>query len=159
MGMPELEQALDAMRASGQTHVKGRRDPALVAAAERALGLTFPPTYRRFVLDMGAGGVGAFEVYGVTGDDFTNSSVPNGIWVTLSDRAAGMPGHLVVVGETGMGENYVLDTSRTDATGECPVVIWVPGASQPGDELEHVADDFGTFLWDNVQGELDQTWN
>lgn len=153
MGMPELERALAAMRASDSTFVTGAREPRVVEAAERALGVTFPPTYRRFVLEMGAGGIGAFEVYGVVDDRFAGP-VPDGVWFTLSERETGMPAHLVVVGDTGMGESNVLDTSATDAQGECPVRIWVPGASQTGDALEDVADDFGTFLWDNVRTEL-----
>ena len=34
----------------------GSRDEELVKAAEAALGLAFPPTYRRFVRELGAGG-------------------------------------------------------------------------------------------------------
>lgn len=92
-------------------------------------------------------------MYGVIGADFANSGVPDGIWLTLQERGTGMPDHLVVVGATGTGEHYVLDISRADASGECPIVIWGPGGSEPGDELEHIAGDFGTFLLERLQEE------
>lgn len=152
MGMGELEQALDAVRDSDRSHFVGRREPALVTAAEEALGVHLPPTYRRFVLELGAGSVGGREFYGAIDENFVDSSIPDGIWVTLDQREVfGFPTHLVIVGDTGMGEYYVLDTSQRDAAGESPVVVWVSGLSQEGDSLEVVAPDFGSFLWAAVQ--------
>ena len=152
MGMAELEQALDAVRDSDRSRFVGARDPALVTAAEEALGVPLPPTYRRFVTELGAGSVGGREFYGAIDENFVDSSIPDGIWLTLDERERfGFPKHLVIVGDTGMGEYYVLDTSRRDDKGESPVVIWVAGQSQEGDDLEVVAPDFGSFFWEALQ--------
>jgi len=86
MGMAELGQALNAVRHSDMVDFAGPRDPSLVAAAENALGVSFPPTYRRFVTELGAGGVDAHEFYGVIDENFNDSSIPDGIWLTLDDR-------------------------------------------------------------------------
>jgi antitoxin YobK len=155
MGMAELEQALEAVRASDLADFVGRRDPSLVTAAEDALGVSFPPTYRRFVAELGAGSFGGTEFYGAIDENFDTSSVPDGIWLTLDERREfGLPRHLVVVGDTGTGGFYVLDTARTEAGDECPVGVWVGGQFQDGEELEVVASDFGTFFWRAVQHEL-----
>ena len=69
MGMAEIEQALALIQAYPERrHFVGRRDPQLVYEAELALGLTFPPTYRRFLLELGAGGFAGEEFYGVITD-------------------------------------------------------------------------------------------
>lgn len=155
MGMAEFEQALEAVRGSAMAHFVGPRDPGLVEAAEAALGLAFPPTYRRFVAELGAGAFGGSEFYGAIDSDFVASSIPDGIWLTLDERDGfGLPRPFVIVGETGTGEFYVLDTAQTDAEGECPVAVWVGGRSRDNERLEVVAPDFGSFLWSAVQQEV-----
>jgi hypothetical protein len=59
----------------------------------------------------------------------------------------------VIVGDTGMGGFYVLDTARAGPDDECPVAVWVGGQSRDGDTLEVVAPDFGSFFWSAVQQE------
>jgi hypothetical protein len=53
--------------------VVGERPEALVDPAEQTLGLRFPPSYRAFVRELGAGDAGGEEFYGVI-DDFENST-------------------------------------------------------------------------------------
>src|SRR5437764_12396518 len=63
------------------------RDEALVGAAEEALSVQFPPSYRRFLREFGAGSFGGQEIYGVIDDaDFEHSSIPDAVWNTLSLR-------------------------------------------------------------------------
>jgi hypothetical protein len=153
--MAELDRALDAVAESDQAHFVGRRDTTVVEAAEEALGVSLPPTYRRFVAELGAGSVGGREFYGVIDENFVDSSIPDGIWLTLDERTRfGLPKHLVIIGDSGMGEYYALDTTRRDSVGESPVVVWVAGASQEGDELEVIAQDFGSFFWSVLQQAL-----
>ena len=54
----------------------GPRPAELIQAAEEALGVQFPPTYRRFVSEYGAGNIGSTEIYGVIDFDFEASSIP-----------------------------------------------------------------------------------
>jgi hypothetical protein len=58
----------------------------LVLKAESALGLKFPPTYRKFLLEYGCGNIFGMEFYGVVDDNFINSSIPDAIWITLNER-------------------------------------------------------------------------
>ena len=86
------------------------------------------------------------EFYGVIDEDWENSSVPDGIWYTLSERGqAGMPDELVVVGDTGMGELYVMDSSEEEG----PVVAIAPGSDMT--VREQIASDFGAFFLQQVQ--------
>ena len=125
----------------------GRKDDALIDAAETALGLRLPPSYRRFVRELGAGNYGADEFYGIIDGDFDRGGVPDGIWCTLSARAEwGLPNQYMIVGADGMGGSYAIDTSRSDATGENPVV-WL---SVDFDPIQILADSFGRFFLDSV---------
>lgn len=65
-----------------------------------------------------------------------------------------LPKHLVIVGDTGMGEYYALDTSQRDSNSERPVVICASGRSQEGDALEIVAPDFGSFFLRAIEEEF-----
>jgi hypothetical protein len=125
----------------------GERAANVVRAAEEALGLRFPPAYREFLLRLGAGNVGSEEIYGVIDENFIDSSVPDGIWMTLRGRREwDLPHAFVVIYFDGGTSYYALDTSRFDETGECPVIAWTPGLSQEGDRLEEISHDFGSFL-------------
>lgn len=63
MGMPELERGIEAAQGLGGSFFAGPREASLVAAAEVALGVALPPTYRRFVTELGAGNAGSREFY------------------------------------------------------------------------------------------------
>lgn len=156
MSMAELELALAAVRDSDIVHFVGPQSPQVIEAAEEALGVTFPPTYRRFVAELGTGYVGPRKLYGVTAESVHNPDVRGGIWYTLDQRERyGFPEHLVIVGDTGMGEFYVLDTSQPDPLGEFPVVIWFAGGSPEDHQArDTVAPDFGSYLWEIVQQEF-----
>ena len=67
----------------------GPKPLELVELAESTLGLTFPSTYRQFLSSFGCGNFGSFEIYGIFGEDFVHSGVPDGIWYTLKERRAG----------------------------------------------------------------------
>lgn len=151
MSMQDYEAAVTLMEQyPDQQDFVGPQDEALIAAAEQALGLRFPPTYRRFLRSYGCGNFGAAEVYGILKADFANSGVPDGIWYTLQERRdSALPQSYVVVYNDGTGGLYCLDTSRTDGTDEAAVVRYEPGgADQPAGEI--VAADFGSLLLELV---------
>jgi hypothetical protein len=154
MTMADLETALALIRSRPDlAGFVGERDEALVGRAEAALERPFPPTYRRFIREFGAGGFGSFECYGVIDDDFEHSTVPNGIWSTLQARRYGLPTELILVATAGYnGLDYALDTSEQDERSESPVVTW----TARGTPREVVAGDFGQFLLDNIREQLDR---
>lgn len=132
-------------------HFVGPRDERLVQAAEKALGLRFPPTYRRFLLEYGAGSFGGEEVYGVVNDDFENSSVPDAVWFTLTEwEDEWLPRGFVVVQSTGYGPLLCLDCSQDEVT-EPPVVIYHVGFPAEHPPPEVVASSFGELLLQAVR--------
>ena len=83
MSLEKYRRARELITKAGGGDFAGPRPEALVARAEAALGLRFPPSYRQFLLDLGAGDVGGFEVYGIIDDDFADARVPDAIALTL----------------------------------------------------------------------------
>jgi len=140
MGFQHLNTAFDLINDYGGDF-EGVKSPGLIDKAERALGLKFPPTYRKFLEVLGCGDIDGLEFYGVINDEFENSSIPNAIWLTLDERKAGLPNNLILVYGAGDGTYYAIDTSQVDDEGESPVVAY----SVDG-KTEKISDDFGSFL-------------
>ena len=133
----------------------GQRSEELISLAEAALGLKFTGAYREFLKNYGAGNFGAQEVYGVVTDDFENSSVPDGIWYTLTEREEiSLPNNLLVIYDTGSDELYCLDFQRMNSDNEPVIVSFVPGVDLNKQEYELIANDFGDFLLDMVNREI-----
>ena len=152
MAITAVDEALRLIGDGDLADFVGPRPDALVVAAEQALGVQFPSSYRRFVSTLGAGSFGSFEIYGLIAEPF-DGPVPDGVWATLDERAepSHLPPSMIVVGVDGMGGTYVLDTAKG---AEPPVEVWTGGSSHPDDELECVAATFGDFLLTAVRDEL-----
>lgn len=150
MSMADLQQALRLIAANPEKgFFVGPRNPALIALAEAALGDKLPPTYRKFVEALGAGDFDGFELYGVVDSDFENSSVPNGVWLTIDERkSSSLPSGLVIVASTGDGSYYCLELSGGE---DAPVVVYQPGYPADQQQREEVAEDFGAFLLSRLQ--------
>lgn len=127
---------------------EGPKPESLVIKAESALDLSFPTSYRRFLLEMGAGDINGLEICGVINDNFEKSSVPNGVWLTLNERKAiGLNPAFILIREAGDGSYYALDTRLKDGSGEAAVVH----LSADGKHSQKVADNFGSYLLDAVK--------
>lgn len=155
MGVYEYELAIDLM--SNYPQLKsfvGPRSENLIKKAEESLGLKFPTTYRRFILEYGAGAFGGFEVYGVIDDNFHESTVPNGIWITLRNREKyNVPRELICIGTDGIDHEYMID-SQIEKNGENPVVLYIVGLSAQEQDIEMGAKDFGSYFLANVKDEI-----
>ena len=120
-----------------------------IAQAEEFLGLTFPEDYRRFLREWGTLAIGPNEYYGIAGDSFESSSVPNGIWFTAVERReVGLPSSLIVL-VSREGDQYVCVDAGNP--GEPRVVVWDVGAREVsgvwGDDLfEFILEDAEDFL-------------
>jgi hypothetical protein len=108
---------------------------AVVAEAERALGIEFPPSYRAFLLAFGAsfGGDGP-EIAGLTSNEFEMvdeqpqwSSVLRG---SLQSRRWGVDPALLAISQDGEDTTMYLDTRKVTADGECFVVAIGPGSDE-----------------------------
>ena len=127
-----------------------------IDAAEVALGVTFPPSYRTFLRTFG--GITIPPHLGIVHDFVGASEV---VAKTLAARAERkLPEHLVVVG---MGaqfqEWFCLDVSRTDANGEAPIRMF---DTRDNALDQQFYDDFGQmleevmgFVADNLEQPLD----
>jgi len=156
--MQDYEKAKEIMaKYPGKQFFSGPKPESLIQAAERALELKFPPTYRRFLLEYGAGAFGAFEVYGVIDTDFEQSSIPDAIWATLKKRNRGwLPSNLVVISALGDGDLFCLDLGAKEGS-EAPVVIHEAGYREEkhrGEVREVIARDFGEFFLQGVQRQV-----
>jgi hypothetical protein len=148
MSMQNYEAAKELIEQSGGGDFEGPKPELLVSKAEAALGVKFPPSYRRFLLDMGCGDINGVEVFGLINDNFEKSTLPNGIWLTLAERGTiGLSPAYVIVGDGGDGTYYALDTRKADAAGENPVVR----LSVDGKQSEQVAESFGSYFLNAIR--------
>jgi hypothetical protein len=149
--MQAMETALQLVKKNANAgRFAGPRNPELITAAESALGVQFPPTYRRFLLELGAGDIAGEEFYGIVGPNFDHGRVPNGIWLTLNERRNGLPKPLVIVSSSGDGIWYAVDSLVANATGESPVVALPLPQSTP----TQIASDFGDFFLSTISKAL-----
>lgn len=96
-----------------------------IKAAERRLGVVFPPSYRRYVERYGSADVGPEEFFGLTNS--IGSGPPDVVWCTLHERQYGLPHSLIVVQDRGEDVIFCLDTAQTGEDGEAPVIAWTSG--------------------------------
>jgi hypothetical protein len=147
MSMNALEQAIGLIEKTTTARFHGRKSEELIGAGERALGLTFPPTYRVFLSQFGCGDIAGHEFYGIVDDDFENSSVPDAVWLTLDERRSSeLPKSMIVVESIGDGGYYAIDRSLVNADGDSPIIEWWPGFPDAAGNRRIVAEDFGSFL-------------
>jgi len=126
--------------------IAGPVPESAIAAAEEALGCTFPPSYRTFLRTFG--GIALPTHLGIV-HDFVGVSPSEGgdgvVGKTLRAREERRLGdHLVVVG---MGAQYqewfCLDVSKPHANGECPILLF---DARDNALDQQFYDDFGQML-------------
>lgn len=133
----------------------GGRTSDLIKLAEKKIALKFTGLYLDYLQTFGAGNFGAQEIYGIISDDFENSSVPDAIWYTLSERQEiNLPSNLLIIYDTGSDELFCLDYNQLDESREPKVVSFVPGVELDNQTYEVIANDFGDFLLDLVKQEV-----
>ena len=147
--------------------IAGPVPEAAISAAEEALGVTFPPSYRTFLRTFG--GIAIPAHLGVV-HEFVGVASPSSVRPTPEDDVVRrtlaaraerkLADHLVVVG---MGaefqEWFCLDVSRPRPNGECPVLLYDPRDNALDQQFY---DDFGQmlqevmgFVADNLEQPLD----
>ncbi|SFL73543.1 SMI1-KNR4 cell-wall [Gracilibacillus orientalis] len=98
---------------------------------------------------------GAQEVHGIISADFENSSVPDAIWYTLTERKEiSLLNNLLIIYDTGSAEIFCLDFSQLDHKREPKVVSYIRGVESKNQTFETIANDFGEFLLDLVNQEI-----
>lgn len=139
--------------------VVGPASRANVDKSERLVGLLFPPSYRAFLYQFGAGSILGREIYGVVPDPEA-SGTPNVVWQTLDARRTfGLPPEYLKLVDLDDSSAIALDASASTHDAEMPVVwIWPGelGADLLGGEL---APDFGSFFARFVNERLDALYS
>ncbi len=129
----------------------GPKPDSLIAKAEAALKLIFPPSYKIFLKNYGCGSFMGDEFYGIINANFEKSTVPDAIGLTLEYRKKGLPTSLILIYSFGTGEYAALDLSRTNYEGESPVIACHPGFDINLSRAEILADSYGEFLYNTVK--------
>lgn len=118
----EIEQILNDLDA----FIAGGQPEAMVSAAESKLGVSFPPSFREYLLRWGNVSCDEVEYYGLTRNgDFDNGGIPNCVWFTIRKRTTvGLPLSLVVFRNINDEEYYCIDTNEVLENDERKIVIW-----------------------------------
>ncbi|EME55671.1 cell wall assembly/cell proliferation coordinating protein, KNR4-like protein [Amycolatopsis decaplanina DSM 44594] len=143
MSLEARERLIELIRAHAgmANHADGESD-ASIGAAERALGVAFPPSYRRLVEEFGTWDIAGEEFLGVYRTLAHGTELLGSVKETLDlRRDHGLLAELIVVMFDGMGGVIVLDSSKVDRFGEYPVFAWF----HVDEPLEKLGEDFGSF--------------
>jgi len=120
-------------------------DVGTISLAERDLGVTFPPSYRRVIEEFGTWDIAGEEFLGMYQTPVMGQKLLGSVAETQDAYSQyGMPSDLIVVMFDGMGGLIVLDSSQEDQEGEYPVLVWNPGVADR-QSMERLGDDFGSF--------------
>ncbi|MFP4600960.1 MAG: SMI1/KNR4 family protein [Persicimonas sp.] len=119
-----------------------------IARAEERLGVEFPPSYRRFLEQLGAGRFGAQVFFGLS--EAAGHSEWDVVHHTLDRREhSNLGGTTVVVGPYGEEAFFILDCARPGDDDECPVAE-VPAGYSDIEEPNYFEDNFGRFIYARV---------
>lgn len=93
-------------------------DEKQLTAAEEALDIKLPPSYRSFLLRWNGGNAHETSIYGVSSNDGYDLVVLN-----QRGREEGLPKHLVGFAATITGDVYCFNTSQGDDSNEYPISL------------------------------------
>jgi hypothetical protein len=117
-----------------------------ISAAEDQLSVSFPPSYRYFLSELGSCEAGSTEFLGIYRTPAMGNTLLGTVAETLEARQdLDLPQDLLIIQFDGMGGLVSLDVSHSDDQGESPVVAWDPGSAARGGP-EPLAQDFGTYV-------------
>jgi hypothetical protein len=120
-----------------------------ITTAERGLGVSFPESYRQFLIGFGWARFSRHLIYGVCRNTPLYADVVRNTTALRSLMEPALPRHLIPIMNDGRGNHYCLDTSGT-TNGECAVVFW--DHEKPADQIAgQVAVAFDIWLLDLIR--------
>jgi len=138
----------------------GKRSESLIEKAESEIGIKFSKMYRHFLMNYGAGNFWALEIFGVISRDFVKNAAldaTDAIKYTLIKRRENqLPNHYLVIYDMGDNELICLDFNSLDEKNEPAVVTIYLDMDFSKQPFEIIADDFGEYLLECVEAELDE---
>ena len=94
----------------------------------KLFGGKIPPSYERFLVEVGYGGVAGFEVTGTGGDEKAVSIIQQSELYHGTDPH--LPKNYVFLMDIGDDVSWYFDTSTRRKDGECKVVGWISGLTK-----------------------------
>ncbi|WP_129688239.1 SMI1/KNR4 family protein [Gottfriedia acidiceleris] len=135
----------------------GECSDLLIEKAEIALGLKFPNIYRHFIRKYGAGVFATWDILGITNENIYesyNPDYPDAIKFTLLKRKENnLPKNFISIIDYDYDILYCLDFNKLNDKSEPAVVNFNIG--EEFGEQELIAEDFGDFLLDIIQAEIE----
>lgn len=127
----------------------GPRDEREIERAEETLGLMFPPQYRAFLREYGAGAVGSYEIYGLCGG---SSGPPSVLWLIEDLEQLGLrrPHQLIPFHAEGDGDYSAILAAPLAGNRAGSIVYWSPRRDDEHD-LRPAAGSFEEWLAERVQ--------
>ncbi|WP_082858507.1 SMI1/KNR4 family protein [Planctomyces sp. SH-PL62] len=118
-----------------------------ITSAEADLQVSFPPSYRAFLREFGAGHVSSEDIFGLGGPQHSDV-----VWLAKELRSrttTRFPRHLVPIRNDGFGNYDCIDTSTVLPNGECPIVEFVHGWD--GGDNRKLSEDFFHWVMDIIK--------
>ncbi len=156
MGYEYYKKALKLIKENEGLLVKTKgAELEVIQLAEKKLGVKFPEVYKQFLKDFGYLNFEALQVFGIVNNELIDESgVPDGIWYTLDERLRyNFPNELLIIADFGIGELYCLDLSSNNEYGK--VIAYIPGYDDNEQIREVIADNFGEFLYKQIEEEIE----
>jgi len=145
--------SIDAeIHASGEDPAyAGGANDALIVKFEKALDVEFPSSYKQFLTKFGALSFAGETYYGITKNGLAATAIPSVLFATKTARSLGdADSSMIVIGASGYGPIYSIDTSRVGETGE-PVVVETELSFKRDGQKKVIFKSFGDFFCESVR--------
>lgn len=153
MGIHEVDEAIRLINQNAEhANFGGGASQHAIAKAEKAVGIKFPPSYARFLSELGGGHFAEQTFFGVQTDGEDRSL--DLVWHTLDQRQNGnLPDTHVVIGPYGEEAFFGFDCAARRSNEECPVAEF-PRDYGDIQEPNYFELDFGSFLLARIRDVL-----
>ena len=125
-----------------------------INAAQNLLEINFPLTYRDFVMRFGQPTFGSTIFYGLYGDELSRGDVVD--ITQIKRKNFGLPKILLCVLDSGFTRyDYFIECGSVKSESSMPVLVYAYGRTHVDAKYETVADNFGKFLLNIVNQEVE----
>jgi len=154
MSYQNFEKALELAKQCRFYTIRGGRSNEVITKAEELFGIKFSKQNYEFYKRLGYLSFFGNEFFGICKDDFSGEHAGCAIEATLQDRKClNLPSKWLTLYFFDDGYYGYLDYSQLNEDGEPPVIMAINNGKEYV-KVDKVAEDFGDFLLDLVEGQL-----